>query len=237
MTTTDGAVEPASAQLLAETAYLRLRAEILDGQLTSGTALSVPALATRLGMSRSPVREAVQRLVHDGLATCAPHRGGVVSRVDARELDEIYLVKEPLEGLATRLATVRLTVEGERALAAMLADHERLLAGGAAESTHVQCDLDLHRYIRAVAGNAVLCETLDRFEGRTNLAFPTLWRDPEAARLAVAEHRAIVEAMVAGDPDAAERAARAHVARVRVRWARRTDLEQARPALAARARA
>ncbi|GAA3969923.1 GntR family transcriptional regulator [Actinomadura viridis] len=217
------------ASLLAAQAYARLRADILNNRLMPGTPLSVPALATRLDMSRSPVREAVQRLIHDGLATQVAHRGAAVARIDPAELDDLYVVKEPLEGLATRLATPRLTLDGERRLRRMVEEHERLLESGAPESAHVQMDLDLHRYIREVAGNAALIATLEQFEGKTNLAFPTLWSDPEASRLAVEEHRAIIEAMIAGDPGGAERAARNHVERIRLRWARRmvTTLESA----------
>jgi DNA-binding GntR family transcriptional regulator len=210
--------------LLAGLAYERLRARILDGELAPGTALSVPALAADLGMSRSPVREAVQRLIHDGLATHVAHRGAEVARVDAVELNHLYVVKEPLEGLAARLATQRLTLDGERRLRALLAEHEQLLAGGGPESAHVRLDLELHRTVHLIAENPALLGVLDQFAGRTNLAFPTLWGEPDMARLALDEHRAIVDAMLAGDPEEADRAARRHVARIRVRWARRTGI-------------
>jgi DNA-binding GntR family transcriptional regulator len=218
-----GADEP-SPKLLAALAYDQLRTRILDGELAPGRALSVPALASDLGMSRSPVREAVQRLIHDGLATHVAHRGAVVARVDAGELNHLYVVKEPLEGLAARLATERLTLDGERRLRALLVEHEELLARGGPESAHVRLDLELHRTVHLIADNPALLGVLDQFAGRTNLAFPTLWGEPEMARLALDEHRAIVDAMVAGDPDEADRAARRHVARIRVRWARRTGV-------------
>src|SRR2546430_3105144 len=126
-----------SQRSLAGRAHDELRTRILDGALAPGTALSVPALATDLGMSRSPVREAVQRLIHDGLATHVAHRGAEVARVDAGELNQLYVVKEPLEGLAARRATERLTLDGERRLRELLAEHEGLLAAGGPESAHV----------------------------------------------------------------------------------------------------
>jgi DNA-binding GntR family transcriptional regulator len=215
-----------SESLLVTRAYQQLRAEILDNRLKPGESLGVPSLAARLGMSRSPVREAVQRLIYDGLATQQPHHGTKVRQVDPVELDQVYIVKEPLEGLATRLATPLVTLDDERRLLDMVEEQERMLERGAPESEHVQRDLELHRYIREIAGNEPLSRTLERFEGRTNMAFPTLWSSPEAGRLAVAEHRAIVEAMIAGDPEAAEKAACSHVSRIRIRWARRSGLNR-----------
>jgi DNA-binding GntR family transcriptional regulator len=207
--------------LLGAQAYERVRSMIIDGILPPGTNLSVSALAVELGMSRSPVREAVQRLIHDGLATHVAHRGAMVTRVDAVELDNLYVVKEPLEGLATRLATERMTLDDERTLRDLLIRHEELLSSGGPGSAHAQLDLTLHRTIHLVAGNPVLAEVLAEFAGRTNLAFPVLWTSPDMARLALDEHHAIVDAMIAGDPDAAERIARRHVSCIRLRWARR----------------
>jgi DNA-binding GntR family transcriptional regulator len=207
--------------LLGDQAYERIKSMVIDGVLPAGTALSVSALAVELGMSRSPVREAVQRLIHDGLATHVAHRGAMVTQVDAAELDYLYTVKEPLEGLATRLATERMTLDDERTLRELLARHEELLSAGAPASVHAQLDLTLHRTVHLIAGNPVLTDVLAEFAGRTNLAFPSLWTSEEMARLALDEHHAIVDAMVAGDPDRAEQAARRHVSRIRLRVGRR----------------
>jgi DNA-binding GntR family transcriptional regulator len=209
------------SRLLGDQAYERIKSMVIDGALPPGTSLSVSALAVELGMSRSPVREAVQRLIHDGLATHVAHRGAMVTQVDAVELDSLYVVKEPLEGLAARLATERMTVDDEQILRELLAQHEELLSAGAPGSVHTQMDLTLHRTVHLIAGNPALAEVLAQFAGRTNLAFPALWTSKEMARLAIDEHRAIVDAMIAGDPDGAERAARRHVSCIRLRWARR----------------
>ena len=73
------ALEP--GDLLADRAYRQLSRAILRNQLVAGTPLSVPELARRLNISRSPVREAVQRLIYDGLAANVPHRGAIVSEI------------------------------------------------------------------------------------------------------------------------------------------------------------
>ncbi|GAA2595188.1 GntR family transcriptional regulator [Actinomadura fulvescens] len=213
----------AAGSLLAERAYDELRAAILENRLPPGTALSVPALADRMSISRSPVREAVQRLIHDGLATHVPHRGAEVSSVDIEDLRQLYVVRESLEGLAARLATERLDVAALTRLEEILAAHERVLAEGGGEGAHIQQDMRFHQVIRNLSGNTHLIDILDQLQGRAHLGLHTLWRHPHAPRLALEEHRKVYEAMAAGDPDAAERAARNHVTRLRVRLSQATE--------------
>jgi DNA-binding GntR family transcriptional regulator len=205
---------------LADRAYDTLRSDILGGRLPSGTALSVPALASRMQLSRSPVREAVQRLIHDGLATHVMHRGAEVVRLDPAELVEMYQVKAPLEGLAARLATTRMSSDDARALHALLDEQNALLTGGADESSFVRSDMEFHRRIRNIAGNTTLAVTIGQFDSRTHLAFPNLWSDPAAAGLSVDEHHTMLAALESGDPDAADRSAVRHAQCVRVRLAR-----------------
>ncbi|WP_169813909.1 GntR family transcriptional regulator [Actinomadura kijaniata] len=218
MTTSYSAVKAiAPGSLLADRAYEELKAAILENRLTPGTPLSVPALADRMSISRSPVREAVQKLIHDGLATHVPHRGAEVSSVDVEDLHQLYAVRESLEGLAARLATERLDVAALTELERILGEHEKVLAEGGGEGAHVRQDMRFHQAIRALTGNRHLIDILDQLQGRAHLGLHSLWRHPHAPRLALEEHRRIYEAMAAGDPDAAEHAARTHVSRLRVR--------------------
>ena len=215
---TEAPVNPiAGGSLLAERAYEELKGAVLANRLRPGDALSVPALAAQLGISRSPVREAVQRLIHDGLATHVVHRGAVVATVDVEDVRQLYVVREVMEGLAARLATERLDATGVAELRALLEEHERLVASGEGEKRHTEMDMAYHRLIREVAGNAHLSAALDTIQGKAHLALHSLWRSPEAPRLAVEEHRRIFEAMTAGDADSAERAAREHIHRLRIR--------------------
>ncbi|RBY86811.1 GntR family transcriptional regulator [Blastococcus sp. TF02A-26] len=214
--------EDAIGGSLADTAYRQLRRSVLSGQRPPGSPLSVSALARDMGLSRSPVREAVQRLIHDGLATHVPHRGAQVVELDRRELMEIYEVKEPLEALASRLATARFSQADVERLEAMLVEQDRAVAGPvlAEESTLMELDRAFHSYIHRAAGNRVLCDTLAAWSSRTNLAFPSGWANPEYARLSVAEHHDIARAITSGDADEAERVTARHVRLVRTRLAR-----------------
>ncbi|WP_328325255.1 MULTISPECIES: GntR family transcriptional regulator [unclassified Streptomyces] len=215
---TERAVNPVAAgSLLADRAYEELKGAVLANRLRPGDALSVPALATQLGISRSPVREAVQRLIHDGLATHIAHRGAVVATVDVEDVRRLYVLREVMEGLAARLATERLDATRVSELRDLLERHEQVVAAGDDEQAHTEMDMAYHRLIREVADNAHLTSALDTVQGKAHLALHALWRSPRAPRLAVEEHRRIFEAMTAGDPDAAELAARDHIRRLRIR--------------------
>jgi DNA-binding GntR family transcriptional regulator len=205
---------------LADAAYRHLRGEILNSRLAPGTPLSVPALARRMSISRSPVREAVQRLIHEGLASHIPNAGAEVTRLAIAELVEIYVVKEPLAGLASRLAAPRLTEADVVVLEQMMQRQEDALRVPTTEDRFMAMDLEFHGFISAAAGNATLAAAIDQFTSKTTLAFPSAWSNPTYARLSIEEHRAITDALVGGDPEEAERCTCLHVRRVRVRLAR-----------------
>lgn len=202
--------------LLVEAAYRRLREAILSNRLPPGTPLSVPEFARRFEVSRSPVREAVQRLVFEGLAINVVHKGAEVAGVQLADLQQLYVVREVLEGLAARLATERIGSEGLAALLRILEEHERV-AGSGEEQSHIELDMAFHQTIRQACGNEYLVTTLNRLAGKSHLALFHLWRGPDGPRFAVDEHKRVYAAMAAGDPTGAEAAARAHIAQLRVR--------------------
>ena len=207
-------IEP--GDLLADRAHDRLRDAILSNQLPPGTQLSVPELARQLNISRSPVREAVQRLIYEGLAVHVPRRGAEVIEIQVEDLRQLYVVRELLEGLAARLATEKLDAAGLQELRKILADHEKVVDAGD-EAAHIDLDMAYHRLIRERAGNSHLNSILNGIQGKAHLAQHHLWRGENGPRHALEEHKRILEAMASGNPDAAEREARAHIARLSVR--------------------
>jgi len=228
-------LEPVTrGDLLVERAYNRLRDAILSNQLPPGTPLSVPEFARRLQVSRSPIREAVQRLVYDGLAINVAHRGAEVAGVDFVDLQQLYEVREALEGLAARLATERIDANGLEQLREILAAHEEVVDTGD-ERGHIEMDMAYHLGIQQAAQNPYLSETLERIHGRSHLAYFQLWRGLDDRRLALEEHRRVFASMVAGDATGADQAARNHIVQLRVRLSQhrkngrwlRADPEQA----------
>lgn len=189
----------------------RLRQSILDGGLAPGAHLSVPRLAALLGVSRTPVREALVALEGAGLVVQRLRRGAVVFGGGPDDLRALFELREALDGMAARLAADRID-DGQRAeLGAILCRHERALDEGAVDD-HVRYDLAFHAYLRSCCGNDRIIRELARLHDQTLLVMRSTASTPGAMGAKVRrDHRAVFDAVVGGDPDAAERAARDHV--------------------------
>ena len=208
-----------AGDLLADRAFDQLSTAILRNELTAGTSLSVPELSRRLGISRSPVREAVQRLIYDGLADWRGRRGTVVSSIELSDFVALLEVREVLEGLAARLAALRATREEIDDLARL---QEQFLAvshadADATESAFVDLDMQFHALVRSMARNADLSTVLARTQGRAHLSLHGLWQGSRNVTAAQSEHGTICAAITARDPDRADLAARAHISALRDR--------------------
>jgi DNA-binding GntR family transcriptional regulator len=209
--------------LLTEAVHRRLREEIFDGTLAPGTPLSVPALAARLGASRSPVRESVQQLIHEGLAVYTPRAGARVAVLDDTTMRSLLEVREVLEGLAARQAVGHATLADFTDLRGMLADQERMLVGPPDALRDQDMDLDFHTRIRLLSRNVPLEATLRRLHVQGYLYRSPTWQREQDRRFALVEHQRILDAIEVGDAVAAEASARAHVAGLCVRLMRRPD--------------
>jgi DNA-binding GntR family transcriptional regulator len=211
-------------QRLADQAYEILRARILERELQPGQRLSVPQLAGELGLSRSPVREAVQRLVAEGLGVEQVHRGAVVAGFGADEVDEMYELRAVLEGLSARRAAARVAPGLVSDLTALLTDHSKAIKFGS-EPDIVRADLRFHSRILEAADSLHLSRALTPIIGRANLAM--LAGDLRAwPKEAVREHRRVLQAIKAGDESAAEESARLHIELVQQRLRRRLGEEK-----------
>lgn len=205
-------IPQANRERIADSVYTTLRRAIVRHELKPGTHLSVPALAEQFGVSRSPVREAVQRVVREGLATELPHRGAFVIEFKTPELEPLYEVRRALDGLVARLAATRIDSAGLLQLEQILAAQAEAIVADDIER-HVFTDIDFHFALVKAARNPVLEEMLQQVYARIRSAM--LGRvSPTGPKLALEDHRAIFQAVVAGDGDAAENAAHQHVSRV-----------------------
>ncbi len=198
---------------LAAQAYATLKHAIVTHELPPGTRLSVPMLAERLGVSRSPAREAIARITHEGLAHFEPNRGAVVANVDPASLGEIYEVREVLEGLATRLAAQHVSDDELTELRSIVADHSAAIDAGDVEQ-HYELDVRFHARIHEISGNGLLKSQLELLQQQVRLAMYTTHRSPGGMPQALAEHRRIVDGLESRDPTFAEAAARSHISRL-----------------------
>jgi DNA-binding GntR family transcriptional regulator len=191
-----------------------IHALIATGELKAGDRLGEEQLSSRLGVSRSPIREALRELEQQGVAVSYPNRGSFVVSLDQTDIDEILVVRASMEGLAARLASDRLARRDFDAL-------ERIVDRMEAAARHtpldtpaiVQADAELHAAIMQASGN----RRLIRMWGSLD---PIVWMirlrpledRPERHRQVPGEHRELLAALRAG-PDEAEAAARFHVVR------------------------
>ena len=193
-----------------------LRAEILHGRVKPGEWLRQERLATEQGVSQTPVREALRQLAAEGLLEHVPYRGIRVVEFSMDDVEDLYASRALLEGMAARFAAVHVT-SGE--LEALTDLFERMCRCKTPE------DLveyrDLNRRFHAAIFNASRRSFLVRTLAQLWSAFPTmLWSNvprvatesvPERDEPDIEEHSAILEALRAHDPDAAEHAVRRHI--------------------------
>ncbi|MDJ0924195.1 MAG: GntR family transcriptional regulator [Acidimicrobiia bacterium] len=201
-------------ELLADRAYREMSRAIITRRIDPGTTLSVPELARQLNISRSPVREAVQRLIHEGLAEKRGRRGIVVACIGREDLMSLLQVRILLDGLAARRAAEEATEDDIAALNNNLEEHRAHVASGEIDRSYlINLDLEFHAAIRDAVGSEDLSVLLARVHARTHLSYAADYRyhaiDP------LPDHQAIAEAIAARDPDRAERAAQQHVMSVR----------------------
>lgn len=171
-----------------------LREMVLLGQLEPGQRLNEVELANALGISRGPLREAIQRLRSEGLLTAVSGRGAYVRTFTAEALSDLYEVRIALEVHAVRLASRKLGPEGVKELRELLDATDQSVA---ADHTYPQ-DLDFHQRMVALAGNPALIDTVTDIHRQIQLA---RWRSghvPVRAKQALEEHRAVLEHLAAG---------------------------------------
>jgi DNA-binding GntR family transcriptional regulator len=204
---------PLVAQNLASLAYERLERAIMEGDLAPGERLSESGLARRFGISRGPLREAIGQLEGRGLVERVSNLGARVVSLDTADLLDLMEVREALEGMACRLAAERMSDADLARLTALLDAHaqaEPMLSGrGYFQGSG---NRDFHQIILAASGNARLAGQLgSELYPLLRLYRHRLSMRPGRPAEALAEHRAILDALIARDPQGAETAMRRHV--------------------------
>ncbi|EKE70656.1 GntR family transcriptional regulator [Celeribacter baekdonensis B30] len=180
---------------------------IEDGKLTPGTRLRETELAEQLGISRTPVREALHRLHAMGLAEHGPQRGLIVSHLDYDHLRQLFAVREGLEGMAARLAAEYATP----AEISLLRELVSLDVGVDNPDTLKTHNKQFHLQIVRASHNAYMIDALANLRIHLSLLPGSTYSIAKRRVQAQDEHQAIIDAVAAHDGDAAEHAARVHI--------------------------
>lgn len=193
-----------------DAAYETIREAIVENRLEPGTPLSEEKLAARHGLSRTPIREVLQRLSRDGLVETIRNRGAFVSRLDPRDHRDLFEMRQALEGLAARLAAQRMDADELARLDALYRPlrGRRRAAGREALS---RAGHELHTAIGVASGNRRLIQALDAIQLQSRRAFRFSMGIPDRMERSFREHLPILAALKRRDPDAAEAAMRAHL--------------------------
>ncbi len=190
--------------------YARLRAAIVRGEIAPNSRLVESDVVTSFHMTRAAVRNALIRLEQEGLVVREPHRGARVRQVTDTEAVEILQARAVLEGLAVRVTAERIDDAGAERLRAALARHRELLESGDLLGAS-DANADLHAALLELSGHSTAQRLIHGLNSQTvRYQFRTILI-PGRSTASQAEHAAIVEAVIAREPERAEDAMRRHL--------------------------
>lgn len=226
---TDTMEDKSSGYVSTEKVYSTLRSAIIAGRMPAGTRIIEEATARSLGVSRTPVREAIFRLEAERLVARDPRGGAIVAELSSDEIEELYAVRAALEGLSARLAVRMLLPKDFIRLEQIQEMLDDSTSRGDVDEL-VRLNLVFHDAILRVTKNATLIGFMGQIHNALRRVSRTTLGYPGRAEETRNEHRDLIDALRAGDGDRAEAAARLHVnnaLRVRLLLNVREELDRA----------
>jgi DNA-binding GntR family transcriptional regulator len=195
---------------LRELVFEAVREAIIEGRLTPGERLMEIQLAEDLGVSRTPVREAIRKLELEGFVVMIPRKGAYVADISLKEISDVFEIRGALEGLAAELAAERASEERIEQMERCLVELAEMIESKNPDSI-VEVDARFHEHLYASSRNdrlsqilSLLREQIQRFRTRT-------MTHPARVKVALDEHRGIVEAVAARQGELARRLAQEHI--------------------------
>jgi DNA-binding GntR family transcriptional regulator len=190
----------------------RIREMILRGALAGGEKIDEKGLSERMGVSRTPIREALRTLSSEGYIDLVPRRGAFVARVSDADIKELFEVMSGLEGLCVRLAMPRLTDKDLEKLEALHAAMEEQYARRD-HKAYLKINWEIHGYIQKRSENKLLNEIIDGLRKKITLFRQQQLYQPGRFDLSIQEHRDLMAAIRQRDAVAAEKALAHHLLR------------------------
>jgi DNA-binding GntR family transcriptional regulator len=199
---------------LREIVYDQLKQQILTGEINPGTRMMEVDLARDMGVSRTPIREAIRKLEKEGLVIIEPRRGAYVSDISVKDMVDTLVVREDLEGLAGLLAAETISREEVEELDQITTRYSDAIAAGDTANI-IHFDEMFHRRIVELTGNQTLIQLFGSVQEQA-LRFRYLYYDDFSRYENMpVEHRNIVEAIRSGDGEAARRVSDNHVKKLK----------------------
>lgn len=195
---------------LREKIFRRLREDIINGKYKPGDSLVELKLAEEMGVSRTPIREAIRQLELEGLVSCIPNKGVIVEGISKQDIEDIYAIRESLEGLAARWAIQRIDREQLKELEDICELMEFYTEKG--DLDHVgELNSRFHEIIFEATRSGPLKQVLSDFQYYIESTRLASLKTPGRAKRSLMEHKAIVDAFKRGDVEGGERALVEHI--------------------------
>lgn len=196
--------------------FQRLREDILSGVYQENDELREVSIGEKLGVSRTPVREALRQLELEGLVTIVPNKGAYVKGITKKDVHDIYKIRSLLEGLCAKWATEHITDQQiEELEEIVLLSEFHLKKQGQGKAKQVS-DLDgkFHKVLYEASNSRILEHVLSDFHKYVKMARTMSVGEKERAEKSIDEHRAILEAIRKKDANLAEQLANQHIMNV-----------------------
>lgn len=188
-----------------------IKQKIIVGELDPGDRIVETSLARELGVSQTPIREAIRQLAGEGIVTLVPKKGPVINTLSERDVFEHYSFRSVLEGMAIRLAVQNASNKDIKHLEQFYADMKKKLDDDTIESLQQDSGY-IHHYIYMLSKHSVLVSMLHIISFRNQLVNRIVGRKFSKEK-EVSEHGELIEALKQGDPDHAEKVMREHIRR------------------------
>jgi DNA-binding GntR family transcriptional regulator len=190
--------------------FTQIENDILNGRYEPGESLIEKKLSDELGVSRTPVREAIRQLELEGLVQSIPNKGAIVKGISAKDIEDIYTIRMMIEGLAARWAAEKITDEELEELKEAFDLEEFYTKKN--DTTHLlKFDSRFHEVIFKASKSKPLMQTLSMFHHYVQRARNASLESHERASEALEEHRAILQAIIEKNPEKAEQLTTQHV--------------------------
>ena len=210
MSSTQGQKDGRDKYSLRGRVFQSIREDILSGRYEQNTELKEAAIGAELGVSRTPVREALRQLELEGLVTIIPNRGAYVNMIIAKDVQDIYVIRSMLEGLCARWATQSITEEQLDSMEETLCLSEYHTSKKNYEKLY-ELDSLFHEQLYEAGGSRILNHILSDFHDYVKMVRKATISTSSRSVTSTEEHRAIFEAIKEKDPDKAEALAKEHV--------------------------
>ncbi|MEC9491745.1 GntR family transcriptional regulator [Flexistipes sp.] len=190
----------------------RLRSDIIKGTYKDGERLVEPKLAEMLGISRTPIREALRQLENEGFVEIVPRKGAVVKELTLKDIDDLYAIKANLEGLAAKQTTENISEKDIEKLKSINEKFYRISSGKTnIIEEYLKYNLDFHNMFIVLSKNHKLIEILKGLDKNFQRLKSILVSKSDRAEEARIEHEEIIKAFATKDPDLAEKTVRWHI--------------------------